>query len=91
MMANSLIWFVGLFGLVVACSGPQYVTEECRDEYDECINVCAYECEDTPLITGPASLDEENQTFDNWDSACDLCVNRCGEAAERCAERNADE
>lgn len=50
------LWFV-------ACGGPQYVSDACRDDYDECINACACECEDTTIVTGPASLNDENETF----------------------------
>jgi hypothetical protein len=79
---------VALLSLVflAACSGPQHVHPACVDDYNECINGCAYQCDQGATTLGPPYSDG-TETVDTWDFGCQACTSRCDDLADRCEER----
>ncbi len=74
-----------LVALSINCSGPQYVHPECRDGYDECVNLCAYQCDQGVDPLGP-EVDEISNTNDTWGSGCQSCLDTCASIARACSD-----
>ena len=73
-------------GSLAACGGPQHVDPACVDDYNECINACAYQCDQGSTPLGPPYSDS-TETVDTWDFGCQGCTSRCDDLADRCEER----
>ena len=71
-----------LVALTMSCSGPQYVHPDCRDSYDECVNMCAYQCDQGVDPLGP----ELDDTSNTWGSGCQSCLDTCASVARACSD-----
>ncbi len=76
---------VSLVAFLMSCSGPQWVHEDCREGYDECVNLCSYQCDQGVDPLGPTP-DETSNANDTWGSGCQTCLDSCASVARACSD-----